>query len=371
MNIETLAVHAGREVERGTNAVTPSITLATTYERTPDGGFNPLVYTRFSNPNRAGVETALATLEGGAEALAFSSGMAAANALLQALSTGDHVVAPDDLYHGVRVSLCDILSHWGLQITFVDMSDASATKAAMRPNTKLVWAETPSNPSLKITDIARTVDIAHAGGAVCVVDNTWATPLLQQPLALGADISLHSTTKYIGGHSDVLGGALVLREAGELSQRLRQIQTIAGAVPSPFDSWLLQRSLPTLPARLRIHCDNAERIADYLCGHPHIERVHFPGLPSDPGHIVAKKQMRRWGGMLSAQVKGGAAKAMGVATRVKLFTHATSLGGVESLIEHRASIEPPGSLTPPNLLRISVGIEHVDDLIADLKQALE
>jgi cystathionine gamma-synthase len=371
MKLETLAVHTGREIDPNTGAVTPSITLTTTFQRHPDGTFNTHVYTRASNPNRAGLETALAMLEEGAEALTFSSGMAAANALLQALDTGDHIVAPNDLYHGVRVSLNEILTRWGLHITYVDMRDSANISAAIRPNTKMVWVETPSNPMLNITDITQAVEIAHAAGAVCIVDNTWATPLLQQPLKLGADVAMHATTKYIGGHSDVLGGALVVRESGALAGRLRVIQGIGGAVPSPFDCWLLQRSLPTLPARMRIHCENAQHIAEFLAQHPRVERVHYPGLPSDPGHAVAMKQMRHPGGMLSIEVKGGRDVAMAVANRLKLFTHATSLGGVESLIEHRSSGEPPGSPTPPNLLRISVGIEHMDDLIADLDEALD
>lgn len=372
MKLETLAVHAGRAVEARTGAVTPSITLTTTFERAADGSFpHEFVYTRADNPNRHTLETALAALEGGAAALAFASGQAATAAVLQTLAAHDHILLADDLYHGTRHLVKEVLARWQLEATIVDMRDTAAVKNALRPNTRLLWLETPSNPRLKIVDIARTADIAHAAGALCVVDNTWATPVWQNPLALGADIVMHSTTKYFGGHSDVLGGAVILKHAeSDLLPRLKNIQTLSGAVPSPFDCWLLLRSLPTLPLRVRAQTENAGRIAEFLAQHPRVERVHYPGLASHPQHDIAARQMRGFGGMVSVEIKGGVEAAMGVAARVRLFTRATSLGGIESLIEHRASIEGADSPTPPSLLRLSIGLEHADDLLADLMQAL-
>ena len=258
-----------------------------------------------------------------------------------------------------------------MQFDFVDMRDAKTIERALKPNTKLVWIETPSNPSLKIVDIAAAAEVAHRGGALCLVDNTWATPVFQHPFQLGADVILHSTTKYLGGHSDVLGGALIVRaSASGLEERLRTIQNLGGGVPSPFDCWLLLRSLPTLPIRVREQSRSAEKIAFYLSEHPRVEVVHYPGLPNHPGHAVARAQMSCFGGMLSFQITGGQAEAIAMIARLNLFTRATSLGGVESLIEHRASIEGADSPTPPNLLRVSIGLEHVDDLIDDLAQAL-
>jgi cystathionine gamma-synthase len=371
MRLETLTVHTGRLVEPGTGAVTPSITLSTTFERADDGSFPHDIYTRLGNPNRSALETALVTLEGGAAALAFASGQAAAAALLQTLATGDHVILSDDLYHGVRHYVKAVMSRWGLQFDFVDMRSAANVERALKHNTRLVWIETPSNPRLKIVDIAAAAHVAHRAGALCLVDNTWATPVFQRPLQLGADIVMHSTTKYLGGHSDVLGGALVLGDAGqELEERLRTVQTLGGGVPSPFDCWLLLRSLPTLPIRVREQAAGAEKIAFYLSQHPRVEVVHYPGLPTHAGYDVARAQMRGFGGMLSFQVRGGQTDALQFVARLRVFTRATSLGGVESLIEHRASIEGADSPTPVNLLRASIGLEHVDDLIDDLTQAL-
>jgi cystathionine gamma-synthase len=373
MKLETLAVHAGRAVDAGTGAVTPSITLSTTFERAADGSYpHDHVYTRSSNPNRQALEIALAALEGGALALAFASGQAAVAAVLQSLAAGDHVLLADDLYHGTRHLVKEVLARWGLQADFVDMRDFAAVEKQMRPNTRLLWAETPSNPRLNIVDIARLADIAHAGGALFAVDNTWATPVWQRPLELGADVVMHSTTKYFGGHSDVLGGCLVLNNAeSDLAQKLQSIQKLSGAVPSPFDCWLLLRSLPTMPLRVRAQSATAAQVAAFLHQHPRVAVTHYPGLPSHPNHDVAARQMcGGFGAMISIEVKGGAAEAMAVAAKVQLFTRATSLGGIESLIEHRASVEGPDTPTPPNLLRISIGLEHVDDLIADLAQAL-
>lgn len=372
MNLETLAVHTGRSVESGSGAVTPSITLSTTFERDPDGSFSSsYIYSRIANPNRTALETALAALEGGDQAFAFASGMAAASAILQTLQSGDHVIMPDDQYHGTRYLVIDVLGRWGLQADFVDMRDLAQVKAAIRPNTRMFLLETPSNPRMNVVDIQALAALAHQSNALCVVDNTWATPVLQQPLALGADVVMHSTTKYLGGHSDVIGGALIIRQGlEETTGRIKTIQNIGGAVPSPFDCWLLLRSLPTLPLRVRAQSDSALKIAQFLDRHPQIEQVHYPGLPSHAGHNIACRQMRAFGGMISFQVRGGQQEAMAIAARLKLITRATSLGGVESLIEHRASIEGRIVVSPLNLLRFSVGLEHPDDLIADLDQAL-
>jgi cystathionine gamma-synthase len=370
-HVETLAVHAGRRHDDPTGAVMPPIQLSTTFERNADGSYpTQYVYARSENPNRIALEECLAALEGGAAAAAFASGMAAIAATFQCLAPGDHVLLPDDLYHGTRRFVREILGPWGLAHEFVDMTDLGTVRAAIRPTTRLVWVETPSNPLLKITDIAAVAEIAHDGSALVAVDNTWASPIGQQPLSLGADLVMHATTKYLGGHSDILGGAMIARENESFFQRLSTIQKIGGAVPAPFDCWLLLRSIRTLPYRMRAHAENAGTIARFLSGHPAVAAVHYPGLPSHAGHAIATRQMRFFGGMLSVQIKGGAEEALAVAAKVKVFTRATSLGGVESLIEHRASIEGPYGSTPPNLLRISVGLEHPADLVADLEQAL-
>ena len=371
MHIETLAVHAGHAVDSATGAVTMPIHLSTTFEREADGSFKSgHIYGRSSNPNRDALESTLAQLEGGAAAIAYGSGSAATLALFQALAPGDHVLAPDDAYYGTLRQLREILGEWGLHSDTVDMSDLGAVRRAIRPNTKLLWVETPSNPLVRVVDIARLAELAHAGGARCAVDNTWATPVLQSPFALGADFIMHSTTKYLGGHSDLLGGALVARTNDDLVARLRLIQQVGGAIPSPFDCWLLMRGIRTLPWRMRAHCANAKAVAAFLASHGKIEAVHYPGLATHAGHAIAVRQMRDFGGMLSIQVRGGEREAFALTRRLKLFTRATSLGGSESLIEHRASIEGPASKTPANLLRISIGLEHPDDLIDDLRQAL-
>jgi cystathionine gamma-synthase len=372
MQLETLAIHAGREADPATGAVMPPIHLSTTFERNQEGGYPAgFVYGRSDNPNRRAVEACLAALEGGEAALAFASGMAATTSVFQLLAAGDHLILPDDGYFGTGKVAQELCSRWGVQATIVDQTDLAQVAAAIRPNTKLIWVETPSNPLLKITDIAAVSQLAHDAGALCVVDNTWPSPLCQRPLNHGADIVMHSTTKYLGGHSDLTGGALIVRHADGVYDRLRTIQQWAGAVPSPFDCWLLRRSISTLPYRMKGHCENAAQVAHFLAGHPAVEAVHYSGLPQHPGHAVAARQMIAFGGMLSIQVKGGATEALAVANKVQIFTQATSLGGVESLIEHRASIEGPASRTPQNLLRLSVGLEHAADLIADLDQALQ
>ncbi len=371
MKIETLAVHAGHVIDPATGAVAPPIHLSTTFERDSDGSYpHGFVYTRSSNPNRQALEEALCVLEGGAAAASFSSGSAATLAVLQALAPGDHVIAPSDCYHGTSTLLRDIMVPWTLAVSFVDMADSAQVRQAIRPNTRLVWVETPSNPLLKITDIAEISSMAREAGAICVCDNTWPTPILQRPFQFGADLVVHATTKYLGGHSDVLGGAVVARTDDSFFQRVRKIQTAGGAVPSPFDCWLILRGIRTLPYRIRAHSENALTVAKFLNKHPGVEVVHYPGLDSHPRHALAARQMSLPGGMLSFQVKGGQEAAFRVAARVKIFTRATSLGAVESLIEHRASIEGPATRTPANLLRLSIGLEHPDDLIDDLEQAL-
>lgn len=369
---ETLAVQSRGEPDPATGAVAPPIHLSTTFERAADGSFpRGFVYSRTENPNRDLLESALARLEGGAAAAAFASGSAAAGSIFRTLRPGDHVLIPFDMYHGLVKLLQQVFIPWGLAVTPVDMTDLGAVAAAMRDATKMLWVETPSNPLLNISDVAALADLAHANGASLVCDNTWTPPNLQPVLELGADILMHSSTKYLSGHSDVLGGAVVARRADGAFERIRQVQQLEGAVPSPFDCWLTLRGLATLPVRMRAHCDHAERVAGFLQTHAKVERVFYPGLESHRGHEIAARQMRRFGGMLSFTVKGGEAAAMQVAAGVRLFTRATSLGGVESLIEHRASIEGPQSQTPKNLLRVSVGLEHPDDLVADLKAALE
>ncbi len=370
MRIETLAVHAGHSTDPGTGAVAPAIVLSTTFERGPDGAPGQFFYSRLGNPNRTALETCLAALEGGAAAAVFASGAAATMSILQALAPGDHVVAPQDAYHGTTILLRDIIGPWGLQVSFVDMTDLDAVQAAITPHTRLIWVETPSNPLLRITDIEAVAALAHASGARCVCDNTWASPALQHPLRHGADLVLHSSTKYLGGHCDVLSGGIVAKQDDDFFQRIRSLQQQGGAVAQPFDCWLVLRGIRTLPYRMRGHCHNARSIAAFLRSHARVDAVHFPGLSGHPGHAIAAKQMEDFGGMLSFQVRGDRATALAVAAKLRLITRATSLGGVDSLIEHRASIEPAGTRTPENLLRLSVGLEHADDLIEDLAQAL-
>jgi cystathionine gamma-synthase len=371
MKIETIAIHAGHRIDPTTGAVAPPIYLSTTFERQADGsypqGYN---YIRDNNPNREALEQCLSNLEGGAAAVAFSSGSAATMSVFQALQPGSHVIAPLDAYSGTRALLREILEPWNLAISFVDMTDITAVEQAIQPNTQLIWVETPSNPMLKITDVEKIAAIAHQANARCICDNTWMTPIGQRPLEMGADLVVHSMTKYLGGHSDVMGGVAITKVEDDFFKKIRKIQTTGGAVASPFDCWLILRGIQTLPYRMRAHSENALKVATFLSQHPQVEIVHYPGLSQHPGQKIAAAQMQLFGGMLSVQLKGGREKAFAVAAKVKLFTRATSLGGVESLIEHRASTEGAGTKTPENLLRVSVGLEHPDDLIADLAQAL-
>jgi cystathionine gamma-synthase len=379
MRIETLAVHAGHAIDPATGAVSAPIYLSTTFERDIEGTYSRgFMYTRNNNPNREALEHGVSAIEGGEAAAAFGSGTAAAMALFQALAPGDHVLAHVDAYYGTSRLLREIFLRWGLQADFIDMSNLDEVKNALRPQTKLAWAETPSNPLLKIVDLAAVAEIVHGANALCVCDNTWA-PVLQRPFELGSDLILHSTTKYFGGHCDVAGGIVVVKKDSEFFQRVRAIQYSGGAVPSPFDCWLILRGMRTLPWRMRAHSENAMKIAEFLAQHRKVARLHYPGLRSHPGHEIARRQMsirstnaqdKLFGGMLSFEVKDGRDAAMSVAAKTKIFTRATSLGGVESLIEHRASIEGAGTTSPEGLLRLSIGLENADDLIEDLDQAL-
>ncbi|MET8250020.1 cystathionine gamma-synthase [Micromonospora sp. NPDC005197] len=374
---ETLAIHAGQDPEARTGAVIPPIYQTSTYAQDAVGaprlGYE---YSRSGNPTRDALQECLAALEGGPVGLAFASGLAAEDTLLRAVcQPGDHVIIPDDAYGGTYRLFARVAQRWGLEFTPAKVSDAAAVRAAVQPGrTKIVWVETPTNPLLGIADIAALAAVAHDAGALLVVDNTFASPYLQQPIAFGADVVVHSTTKYIGGHSDVVGGALVVADAG-LGEELRYHQNAMGAINGPFDAWLTLRGIKTLGVRMDRHCDNAERLAAYLDGHAQVAEVIYPGLPSHPGHEVAAKQMRRFGGMISFRASGGEDHAVEICNRTKLFVLAESLGGVESLIEH------PGRMThasaagsplevPGDLVRLSVGIETVDDLLADLEQAL-
>lgn len=371
MKIETKAIHAGRQVDPATGAVTPPIYLSSTFERQPDGSYpRGYEYSRDGNPNRNALEQCVSILEGGEEAAAFSSGSVATMTIFQALSPGDHIIAPDDLYFGIRKLLRDTFTPWGLEETFVDMTDTSQTQKAVRANTKLILAETPSNPQISVTDIKKTAEIAHDAGAYFVCDNTMATPILQRPLELGADLVVHATTKYLSGHDDVTGGIVVAKQGLELFQKIRNLQKVGGAIPSPFDCWLTLRGIHTLPYRMRAHSENAMKVAEFLNNHPAIEEVLYPGLSNHAGHTTASEQMSLFGGMMSVKVNGGRDRAMSVAAKVRIFTRATSFGGPHSLIEHRASVEEPGTKTPDNLLRLAIGLENVDDLIDDLTEAL-
>ena len=368
---DTLAAHAGVSPEPVAGGLTPPIHLSSTYERDADGGYSKgYIYGRADNPTRQLLERTLAQLEGGAEGLAFSSGQAAVHALFSALKPGDRVILPNDVYHGVRTLLLEEFAPWGVQAAFADLWDERATADALKGGARLIWAETPSNPLLRVTDIARIAAQAKKAGAILAVDNTWATPALQQPLALGADIVMHSTTKYLSGHGDVLGGALVAKEDNDFFARVRKVQKNVGAMQAPFDAWLVLRGIRSLGPRMRTHCENAQLVAEFLSARQGVTAVHYPGLQAHPGYEVAMRQMKDTGGMLSIQVAGGSAGAQRVAARVKLFTRATSLGSTESLIEHRRSVEGPHSTTPDDLLRLSIGLEHPADLIEDLDRAL-
>ncbi|MDB1087015.1 cystathionine gamma-synthase [Streptomyces sp. ACA25] len=375
-HFETLAIHAGQEPDEVTGAVVPPIHQVSTYKQDGVGGLRGgYEYSRSANPTRTALEENLAALEGGRRGLAFASGLAAEDCLLRTvLKPGDHLVIPDDAYGGTFRLIAKVVERWGVTWSVVHSSDPEAVRAALRPETKAVWVETPSNPLLGITDIAQIADITRSAGVLLVVDNTFASPYLQQPLALGADVVVHSTTKYMGGHSDVVGGALVARDAG-LGEELAYHQNAMGAIAGPFDAWLVLRGAKTLAVRMDRHSANAARIVEMLVSHPRVSQVYYPGLESHPGHEVAAKQMRDFGGMVSFRVTEGEEAAVQVCNRAQLFTLGESLGGVESLIEHpgrmtHASVAGSALEVPADLVRLSVGIESVDDLLADLAQAL-
>ncbi len=374
---ETLAIHAGQEPDVATGSVVVPIHQTSTYKQDGVGGLRGgYEYSRSANPTRTALQECLAALEGGSHGLAFASGLAAEDCLLRTvLVPGDHVVVPDDAYGGSYRLFAKVLSRWGVETTTVHLSDLAAVRAALRPTTRVLWCETPTNPLLGIADIAALAGLAHDVGALLVVDNTFASPYLQQPLALGADAVVHSTTKYLGGHSDVIGGALVVNDA-ELAERLTFHQNAMGGVPGPFDSWLVLRGVKTLGVRMDRHCANAERVVEMLLTHRAVDRVYYPGLPDHPGHEVAAKQMRGFGGMVSFTLHGGEEAALRVCERTEVFFLAESLGGVESLIEHprrmtHASVTGSALEVPAALVRLSVGIETIDDLLADLTQALD
>ena len=367
----TLAVHAGNEADPATGAVAPPIHLATTFRHGPAGerlaGYE---YQREGNPTNDRLREALQALEGGATALTFASGMAAMTTLLESLPAGSRVLFPDDCYSGLRMLFNEFLPARGLAIETIDMADLDAVRAACTTPLAMLWIETPSNPLLKVCDITALAGIGHAAGATVVVDNTFATPLLQRPLALGADIAMHSTTKYFGGHSDVLGGALVFARDDAFARHVAHRLHVTGAVLAPFSAWLILRGCRSLGARMAMHCANARKLATFLEAHPAVARVNWPGLPTHPGHAIAAAQMRDFGAMLSIELRGGRDAALAVAGKLRVFTNATSLGGCESLVEHRASVEGANPRSPQNLLRISVGLEDGDDLVADFAQAL-
>jgi cystathionine gamma-synthase len=379
--LETAVVHAGQEPDPATGAVVVPIHPASTFAQLavgkPVAGYE---YARSANPTRAALESSLAALEGGdgsdAVGLAFASGLAAEDAVIRAVCRpGDHVIIPADAYGGTYRLFARVFADWGIDHTPVPLGDLAATQAALQPGrTRLIWCETPTNPLLGVADIAALGRLAHAAGALLAVDNTFASPYLQQPLALGADVVVHSTTKYLGGHSDVVGGAVITAER-ELGERVRFLQNATGAVAGPFDAWLVLRGIRTLAVRMDRHCANADRVATMLAGHPAVHAVHYPGRPEDPGHALAAAQMRGFGGMVSFRLAGGAEAAVAVCGRTRLFTLAESLGGVESLIEHPASMTHASAAgspleVPDDLIRLSVGIESVDDLLADLEAAL-
>ncbi|PZV84686.1 cystathionine gamma-synthase [Algoriphagus aquaeductus] len=366
MKFETLAIHKGNLITDKNKPVVQPITLSTTFEHGNEGG---VLYTRANNPNRMALEELISVLEKGEDAAAFSSGNAAGTAVFQALEPGSHIVAPDDMYHGLHNSMT-ILFKGIHEVSFVDMSDLEKVKSAIRPNTRLIWVETPSNPLLKVTDIRAISALAKAQQAILVCDNTFATPVFQNPILLGADIVMHSSTKYFGGHSDILGGALVTKKRDAFWEKVRTVQKVGGAVPAPLDCYLLTRSIRTLAYRMKGHAEHAMILAEFLLSHPRVERVYYPGLKSHPGHQIAAGQMSGFGGIVSFTVKGDASTAEKVVSKLHLFANATSLGGVESLIERRAAVEGPDTKTPQNLLRVSVGLEHTDDLLKDMNQAL-
>jgi cystathionine gamma-synthase len=376
MKLETIAVHEGNEADRASGAIVRPITLSVTFQREEgDGAYRrEYFYSSKGNPNRNGLESVFAALEGGRVAVAFASGCSAIAAVLRTLKPGDHVVVPDDVFQGTIRLLREVLPKWGITYSTVDTTDIGAVQNALQPNTRMVWMETLSNPLLKVTDLSLISEVAHKQNAISVVDNTFVTPIFQRPLSDGVDLVVHATTKYIGGHGDVLGGIVLAAEPSRLIDEIRQIQVLEGAIPSPFDCWLVHRGIKTLAYRMRGHAENALKVARALECHPLIEAVHYPGLESHAQHFLAKRQLSGgFGGIVSVQVRGGRELARAVCANTKIFANATSFGEVESLIQHQASSPTHGTNTglAENLFRLSVGLEHPDDLIADLEQALQ
>ena len=372
-HIETIAIHGSMRAKKTENSpIVPGIELSTIYEHAKDGHREgDLKYSRLQNPNRLELEAVLSDLEKGAEAAAFSSGIAAINAVFQTLSHGDHVLIPNDVYFGTRKLVWEFSERWGLEIDFVDMTNLEVVEAATKQNTRMIWIETPSNPQMFITDVEAMVKWSADRNVVVAVDNTWPTPFNMNPIDFGVDLVIHSTTKYLGGHSDLIGGAVIAKELGPLMDRVRSVQVVQGGVPSPFDAWMLCRSIRSFPYRMRAHNENASQLAAFMNRLPGIEEVFYPGLVSHPGHTIAKTQMRAFGGMISFLVSAGEPAAKKMVASSKIIKAATSLGGIESIWEHRKSTEGPLSQTPDNLIRLSVGLEHIDDLKLDLQQALE
>jgi len=375
LGFETRAIHAGQPPEPSTGAVVTPIFQTSTFAQREVGADQAYEYSRSGNPTRTALETCLADLEGASHGTAFASGLAAEDAVFRCLEPGDHVIVGDELYGGTFRLLDRVHSLTGLEFTAIDLSDAERLHAAWRPTTRMVWLETPSNPRLQVTDIAAVAEVAHGRDALVVVDNTFATPYLQRPLAVGADIVVHSTTKYLGGHSDVVGGFVATSDEA-VAERISFLQNATGAVPGPFDCFLVLRGIKTLAVRMDRHCQNAAAVADALAAHPAVERLYFPGRPDHPGHATARAQMRAFGGMVSFTVRGGEAAAVAVANATRVFTLAESLGAVESLVDHphrmtHASLAGSPLAVDPALLRLSVGLELAADLIGDLHQALE
>lgn len=371
MHIETKAIHAGMDIANPTKAIIPPISPSTVFEIDAAGrNESDLHYTRLGNPNRLQLENLLTELEEGQNCAAFASGVAAATAIFQSLDPGAHILIPGDVYAGNRKLVKNLMQRWGLEADFIDMTDPDRIEEHIRDTTRLIWVETPSNPMMTITDIRAVCKLAESNDCIVCVDNTWPSPINQQPLNLGADLVLHSTTKYLGGHSDILGGAVIAKNNGRIFQRVREVQKLTGGVPSPQDCWLLCRSIRTLPYRMRGHNEHAGHLARYLQNHPKVESVFYPGLATHAGYQIAQKQMSGFGGMISFLVQGDAEEAIRIVGRSRLIKRATSLGGVETTWEHRLSSEGEGSITPDNLIRISVGLEHPDDLTEDLERAL-
>ncbi|MBK0384011.1 aminotransferase class I/II-fold pyridoxal phosphate-dependent enzyme [Pedobacter sp. SD-b] len=370
MKVETKAIHAGNKQDQSTKAAIQPIVLSTTFERGENGDYpGGFMYSRADNPNRKSLENVIAALENGADACAFSSGNAAGMSVFQALEPGSHIIGPDDMYHGLRNQL-KLMFKGILTFDFINLTDIELIYNSIKRETKLIWAETPSNPLLKLCDIEALAHIAKEHQLIFAIDNTFASPICQQPLSLGADIVMHSTTKFLNGHSDVSGGVLITKEKDAFWEKIKIVQGYGGAIPAPFDCYMITRGIKTLPYRMRGHVANAQALAEYLENHEAVEAVFYPGLKSHPQHELATKQMLSYGGMLSFLLKDGEEKAKQVVNNLKVFTQATSLGGVESLIEHRYSVEGQDTKTPKNLLRVSVGLEHIDDLMADLESVL-